>query len=121
MKGSMKGAVLPGTSTVAFKEYPIPEPGHGQALVRMKSSTICGSDIRAIYREHLGKGPEGYQGVIAGHEPCGQIVRCGQGLRRFAEGDRVIVYHISGCVRLAAGRRHGGVSACRRERPGAPA
>jgi len=97
MKGSMQGAVLPGNSTVAFKEYPIPEPGYGQVLVRMKSSTICGSDIRAIYREHLGKGPEGYQGVIAGHEPCGQIVRCGQGLRRFAEGDRVIVYHISGC------------------------
>jgi len=34
MKGSMKGAVLPGNSTVALKEYPIPEPGHGQVLVR---------------------------------------------------------------------------------------
>jgi len=97
MKSSMTGAILPGDSTVAFKEYPVPEPGHGQVLVRMKSSTICGSDIRAIYREHLGKGPEGYQGVIAGHEPCGQIVRCGPGLRRFVEGARVIVYHISGC------------------------
>ena len=97
MKGAMNGAVLPGNSTVVLREYPIPEPGYGQVLVRMKSSTICGSDIRAIYREHLGKGPEGYQNVIAGHEPCGQIVRCGPGLRRFAEGDRVIVYHISGC------------------------
>ena len=38
----------------------------------MKASTICGSDIRCIYHEHLGKGPEGYQGVIAGHEPSGQ-------------------------------------------------
>jgi threonine dehydrogenase-like Zn-dependent dehydrogenase len=63
----------------------------------MKSSTICGSDIRAIYREHLGKGPEGYQNKICGHEPSGQIVKCGPGLRRFKEGDRVIVYHISGC------------------------
>ena len=63
----------------------------------MKASTICGSDIRAIYREHLGKGPEGYQNKICGHEPCGQIVKCGPGLRRFKEGDRVIVYHISGC------------------------
>jgi len=40
----------------------------------MKASTICGSDIRAIYREHLGKGPEAYQNVICGHEPAGQIV-----------------------------------------------
>jgi len=35
--------------------------------------------------------------VIAGHEPSGQIVRTGPGCRRFAAGDRVIVYHISGC------------------------
>ena len=93
----MKGAILPGNSTVEFKEFPIPKPGHGQVLVRTKSSTICGSDIRAIYREHVGKGPEGYQGVIAGHEPCGQIVEVGPGCKRFKQDDRVIIYHISGC------------------------
>ena len=76
---------------------PFPNPGHGEVLLRMKASTICGSDIRCIYHEHLGKGPEGYQGVIAGHEPCGQIVKAGPGCRRFGVGDRVIVYHISGC------------------------
>jgi len=93
----MKGAYLPGNSTVQLKEVDVPAPGHGEVLLRIKASTICGSDIRCIYHEHLGKGPEGYQGVIAGHEPCGQIVRTGPGCRRFAEGDRVIVYHISGC------------------------
>lgn len=46
----------------------------------------------------MGKGPEGYiPGTIAGHEPCGVIVEEGPGLRRFKKGDRVIVYHISGC------------------------
>jgi len=93
----MLAAYLPGNSTVEFKEVAIPEPGHGQVLIRTKSSTICGSDIRAIYREHLGKGPEGYQNKIAGHEPAGQIVKCGPGMRRFKEGDRVVIYHISGC------------------------
>jgi threonine dehydrogenase-like Zn-dependent dehydrogenase len=93
----MKAAYLPGNSTVVLKEVAIPEPGYGEVLIKMKSSTICGSDIRAIYREHLGKGPEGYQNKICGHEPCGQIVKTGFGLRRFKEGDRVIVYHISGC------------------------
>ena len=96
-KETMTGAVLPGNSTVAFKEFAIPEPGHGEVLIRTKASTICGSDIRAIYREHVGKGPEGYQGVIAGHEPCGLIEKVGPGCRRFKTGDRVIVYHISGC------------------------
>jgi threonine dehydrogenase-like Zn-dependent dehydrogenase len=93
----MTGAYLPGDSTTVLREVAVPEPGHGEVLLRMKASTICGSDIRCIYHEHLGKGPEGYQDVIAGHEPCGQIVKTGPGCRRFGAGDRVIVYHISGC------------------------
>jgi threonine dehydrogenase-like Zn-dependent dehydrogenase len=97
VEGAMKGVYLPGNSSVEFKTVPIPKPGHGQVLVKMKACTICGSDIRAIYREHVGKGPEGYQNVIAGHEPCGQVVEEGLGIRRFKKGARVIVYHISGC------------------------
>lgn len=97
MNGTMIAAYLPGNSTVEMRTVPVPVPGHGEVLLRMKASTICGSDIRCIYHEHLGKGPEGYQGVIAGHEPCGQIVTTGPGCRRFKDGDRVIVYHISGC------------------------
>lgn len=94
----MLGAVLPGNSTVEIKSFPIPSPGYGQVLIQTKASTICGSDIRCIYREHVGKGPEGYiPNTIAGHEPCGIIVEEGEGLRRFKKGDRVIVYHISGC------------------------
>ena len=97
MDKMMKGAYLPGNSTVVLKDVPVPKPGHGQVLVKTKSCTICGSDIRAIYREHTGKGAEGYQNVVAGHEPCGQVVEEGPGIRRFKKGSRVIVYHISGC------------------------
>jgi len=97
MHETMMAAYLPGNSTVEIRTVQIPVPAHGEVLLRMKASTICGSDIRCIYHEHLGKGPEGYQGVIAGHEPCGQIVATGEGCRRFQTGDRVIVYHISGC------------------------
>jgi threonine dehydrogenase-like Zn-dependent dehydrogenase len=93
----MQGAVLPGNSTTRLLEYPVAKPGPGEVLLRVKASTICGSDIRCIYHEHLGKGPEGYQGVIAGHEPCGQVVAAGPACRQFREGDRAIVYHISGC------------------------
>ena len=97
MPQTMKAAFLPGNSSVDMREVPVPQPGHGEVLVQVKASTICGSDIRCIYHEHLGKGPEGYQGVIAGHEPAGLIVQTGPGCRRFKNGDRVIVYHISGC------------------------
>ena len=54
---TMKGAVLPGNSTVELKQFDIPTPQHGEVLIKVKASAICGSDIRAIYREHTGKGP----------------------------------------------------------------
>ena len=108
MKGKMTGAILPGNSTVEFREFDIPTPGHGQVLVKTMASTICGSDIRCIYREHTGKGAEGYiPGMIAGHEPSGVIVEEGEGLKRFKKGDRVIIYHISGCGVLTAGHTVG--------------
>lgn len=97
MQGNMKAAFLPGNSTVEFRDVPVPVPGHGEVLLEVKVATICGSDIRCIYHEHLGKGPEGYQGVVAGHESAGHVVAAGPGCRRFKVGDRAIVYHISGC------------------------
>ena len=85
----MRGATLPGNSTVEMKDMEIPKPGHGQVLIQTTATTICGSDIRCIYREHVGKGPEGYiPGMVAGHEDvykrqgqyvAGRICRCGRG------------------------------------------
>lgn len=105
MATTMRGVVLPGNSTVESVTRDVPEPGHGQVLLAMRASSICGSDIRAIYRQHLGRGPEAYQGVIAGHEPCGEVVAVGPGCRRLAVGDRVVVYHIAGCGVCAECRR----------------
>ncbi len=93
----MRGVYLPGGRQVEIRDVDDPTPGPGQVVLRMGASTICGSDLRAIYREHLGEGPEAYQGVIGGHEPCGQVVAVGPGVRRSGPGERVVVYHISGC------------------------
>ena len=101
----MLAAYLPGASRVDLREVPDPTPGHGQVVLAMRASTICGSDLRAIYREHLGEGPEAYQGVIGGHEPSGEVVALGAGVQRLREGDRVVVYHISGCGQCEECRR----------------
>jgi len=87
----MNGVVLPGNSTVRHVTLDVPEPGSGQVLLAMKASSICGSDIRAIYREHLGHGPEAYQDVVAGHEPAGQVVAVGPACRRLEVGDRPLL------------------------------
>jgi 2-desacetyl-2-hydroxyethyl bacteriochlorophyllide A dehydrogenase len=93
----MKGVFLPGARKVDIREVDDPTPGPGQVVLAMKASTICGSDLRAIYREHLGTGAEAYCDVVAGHEPCGEIVAVGPNCRRFRVGDRVVLYHIAGC------------------------
>ena len=94
----MRGVVLPGGSRVELRQFPDPEPGIGQVVVRMKASSICGSDVRAIYRQHLGTGAEAYvDGTIGGHEPCGQVEEVGPGVSSVQPGDRVAIYHIAGC------------------------
>ena len=94
----MPGVVLPGEKQLETREFPVPTPGHGQVVLEMKASGLCGSDLRAIYRpKEQGHGPEAYRGVIAGHEPCGVIAQIGPDVSRFKVGDRVVAYHIVGC------------------------
>lgn len=110
---NVRGAVLPGDSTLIFSEFQVPKLQFGQVLLQTKASTICGRDIRCIYREHLGRGAEGYQrGLICGHEPSGVIVEtASQGMRRFKEGDRALVYHVSGCG-VCNDCRRGSMNSC---------
>src|SRR5947208_3533591 len=97
MAATMLGAFLPGGRRVELRHVPVPEPGPVQVLVEIRASTICGSDLRAIYREHTGAGAEAYRDVVAGHEPAGVVVAVGADCRRIAVGDRVALYHIAGC------------------------
>ena len=86
MSKAMRGAILPGQDRVELKEFDRREPGHGQVLVRMKASGLCGSDLRAIYHEHTGSGAERYQNVIAGHEGT---VCVGKFVRQVEQGARL--------------------------------
>lgn len=69
------------------------------------AAQLCGINVRRVriliftLSGLLAAAPDKplYQDFINGHEPCGQIVAMGQGCRHFKEGDRVLVYHISGC------------------------
>lgn len=97
LPGKMKGMTLPGNEVVQAGVFDVPTPGHGQVLIKVKSAGICGSDLKYIYYTHNGTGGARYDNVIAGHEPCGQIVKVGEDVGDFAVGDRVVVYHIQGC------------------------
>lgn len=70
-----------GDKKCEIREVPVPQPGFGQVLIQTRASALCGSDLRSIYRPKVHKtGAEGYLGVIAGHEPCGIVVKKGEGV-----------------------------------------
>ena len=101
----MRGVIVPEARRVAVSEFPDPEPGPGEVVVRVKMAAICGSDLH-WYREFTpGRtGPD----QIVGHESVGEIAAVGPGVFLPRVGDRVALYHISGC---------GECPACRARRP----
>lgn len=86
---------------------PIPRPGPGQALLRVRASGICGTDV------HIREGRFALPLPLRmGHEPVGEIEALGEGVRSVAIGDRVGVPWVqAGCGRCAACNR-GRVWAC---------
>src|SRR5262245_63808500 len=70
----------------------MPSPGPGQALVRTRLSTICGSDIHIV--DEI---PELPAGTPMGHEAVAEVVDAGEGVTSFRQGDRVIASCLFGC------------------------
>src|SRR5258708_1220098 len=86
----MRGVVFLGDRQVAIREFPDPEPGLGQAVVHMRASGICGSDL-SPYRAPR------EQTAVSGHEPCGQVRAVGADVTSVKVGGRGMVHHYSGC------------------------
>ena len=90
----MKGLVYHGPGERSWDSLDDPgivEPG--DALVRIDSSTICGTDL------HILKGdvPEVRPGTVLGHEAVGTVEEIGAGVKNVSVGDRVLVSCITAC------------------------
>lgn len=67
-----------------IKSVPDPKPGPGQVLVKMRASGICYTDVHQTLGHIPGTFPR-----ILGHEPVGEIIEIGPGVRTRKVGDRV--------------------------------
>jgi threonine dehydrogenase-like Zn-dependent dehydrogenase len=104
----MKGIVFLGNRQCEVREFPTPEPGDGEVLIRIKATGICGSDLH-LYRTDTGSDQ------IRGHETSGVVERVGANVTRLKPGDRVSVHHHMGCGKCAFCAR-GEVVACPNDR-----
>jgi L-iditol 2-dehydrogenase len=87
----MRAAVYKGSSVVEVEKVPVPEIGPGEVLIRVEICGICHTDLKKVAYDLLPP-PR-----IYGHETAGVIVEAGAGVRRYAPGDRVIVFHHVPC------------------------
>lgn len=81
----MKAAVFVEPGRIVLQDKPIPEIGSLDALVRITTTTICGTDVHILKGEY----PVA-RGLTVGHEPVGVIEKLGSEVRGYREGQRVI-------------------------------
>ncbi|MDP3221793.1 MAG: alcohol dehydrogenase catalytic domain-containing protein, partial [Rubrivivax sp.] len=81
----MKAAVFVEAGRIVLEEKPIPDVGPLDALMRVTTTTICGTDVHILKGEY----PVA-KGLTVGHEPVGVIERLGSAVRGYHEGQRVI-------------------------------
>jgi len=89
---TMKAAVFVCPGKIILDEKPIPSIGPGDALVKITTTTICGTDVHILKGEY----PVA-PGRIVGHEPVGVIADLGPGVTGYEVGQRVIVGAITPC------------------------
>ena len=89
----MRAVVYPKPNEILISDVPVQKPREGEALVRIKSTTICGTDLKIL----AGKFPATKFPHIPGHEWSGDVVEVGPGVSRLAVGDKVAVEPHVGC------------------------
>ncbi len=92
----MMAAFCTGKEKIEVRETPVPSPGAGEVLLRVRACGICGSDLH-FYRGALPAMPN----ISPGHEFAGEVVELGEGVDGFSPGQRVVVEPIRVCRECA--------------------
>jgi threonine dehydrogenase-like Zn-dependent dehydrogenase len=88
----MKAAVFHGPGKIVLDEKPVPAIGPTDALIKVTTTTICGTDVHILKGEYPVE-----PGRIIGHEPVGVIAELGDAVRGYTLGQRVIAGAITPC------------------------
>jgi threonine dehydrogenase-like Zn-dependent dehydrogenase len=81
----MKAAIFVEKGRIVLDEKPVPDVGPLDALIRVTTTTICGTDVHILKGEY----PVA-RGLTIGHEPVGVIEKLGSAVLGYQEGQRVI-------------------------------
>src|SRR5205085_9437057 len=94
MGDTCRAAVFPGDGTYDVREFAIPDPPPGGALLRVEAVGLCGSDLAQLHGVELVPGASAFP-VVPGHETVGEIVKVARDSQlHVGEGARVAVDEI---------------------------
>lgn len=92
---TMRALVYHGPGDMRLEERPVPEPGEGEVLVKMRCVSVCGSDLGAFRLPEVSD--RWSPPIVLGHEFAGEIVKNGPGAGKYAAGQRVAANPILYC------------------------
>jgi L-iditol 2-dehydrogenase len=95
MKNQMLAAVYHNPRDLRIQEHPIPAINHSEALIKVVSTGICGTDLRILNGKHHMYPPGTVR--IPGHEVVGDIVQIGDEVKGWGIGQRVFIAPNIGC------------------------
>jgi len=93
----MRATVFHGPGDIRVEQVPRPHAGPGEAVIRVTTTTICGTDVHIVKGEYPVR-----PGLVIGHEPVGVIDELGVGVTGYEIGDRVLVGAITPCGQCRA-------------------
>lgn len=95
MSGTMRAAVLHGREDVRIEDLPVPRPGPGEVVLRIRAALTCGTDVKVFRR--------GYHArmltppTVFGHEVAGVVEAVGSGVSDLAPGTPVMAANSAPC------------------------
>jgi threonine dehydrogenase-like Zn-dependent dehydrogenase len=107
----MKAAIFVEPGRIVLDQKPIPDVGATDSLIRITTTTICGTDVHILKGEYPVE-----KGLTVGHEPVGVIEKLGSAVSGYQEGQRVIAGAIT-----PSGHSYASLCGCHsQDGPGSP-
>jgi alcohol dehydrogenase len=94
---TMRATVFHAPGDIRMEQVPRPHAGPGEAVIRVTTTTICGTDVHIVKGEYPVR-----PGLVIGHEPVGVIEELGVGVTGYEIGERVLVGAITPCGQCRA-------------------
>jgi alcohol dehydrogenase len=94
---TMRATVFHAPGDIRVEQVPRPHAGPGEAVIRVTTTTICGTDVHIVKGEYPVR-----PGLVIGHEPVGVIEELGVGVTGYKIGERVLVGAITPCGQCRA-------------------